>query len=187
MNKPKIQKKFDAAARAAEAREAAISDPPAQVMDASEALARLDERYRAAKEEADRLREQTRAADEEIAHLREQHRKDDEAVARLEAQCIRLQDMIHELEGARDAKDACNYALGALRKKPLFGLVPRFIRDEERAREILEAIGRYNDAGEPVPVNWIWELEQKLRTKEPDDGRFPGPCKEPKLPEEVKQ
>ena len=72
-------------------------------------------------------------------------------------------------------------------KKPPLGLVPRFIRDEERAREILEAIGRYNDAGEPVPVNWIWELEQKLRTKEPDDGRFHGPCKKPKLPEEVKQ
>lgn len=72
-------------------------------------------------------------------------------------------------------------------QKPPLGLVPRFIRDEERAREILEAIGRYNDAGEPVPVNWIWELEQKLRKKEPDDGRFPGPCKEPKLPEEVKQ
>ena len=140
----------------------AIGDPPARAMDASEALARLDERYRAAKEEADRLREQTRAADEEIIHLR---------------------DRIHELEGARDAKDACDYAFGALRKKPPLGLVPRFIRDEERAREILEAIGRYNDAGEPVPVNWIWELEQKLRTKEPDDGRF----KEPKLPEEVKQ
>lgn len=143
-----------------------IGDPPARAMDVSEALARLDERYRAAKEEADRLREQTRAADEEILHLR---------------------DRIHELEGARDAKDACDYAFGALRKKPPLGLVPRFIRDEERAREILEAIGRYNDAGEPVPVNWIWELEQKLRTKEPDDGRFTGPCKEPKLPEEVKQ
>lgn len=124
----------------------AIGDPPARAMEASEALARLDERYRAAKEEADRLREQTRAADEEISRLRAR---------------------IGELEGARDAKDACDYALGAMLKMPPLGLVPRSVRDAERVSEILEALGRYNDAGKPVPREWLAELDEKIRKEEP--------------------
>ncbi|MBQ6102074.1 MAG: hypothetical protein IJL06_00210 [Kiritimatiellae bacterium] len=153
----------------------AIGDPPARAMDVSEALARLDERYRAAKEEVDRLRDQNRAADEEISHLRDQNRAADEEISRLRAR-------IGELEGARDAKDACDYAFGTLRKKPPLGLVPRSIRDFERVSEILEALGRYNDAGKPVPREWLAELEEKIRKEEPAGvgGVFFAPDMQPK-------
>ena len=46
-------------------------------------------------------------------------------------------------------------------KKPPLGLVPRYIRDEQRAREIIDAILRYIDNGRPVPHEWIDELERK--------------------------
>lgn len=47
-------------------------------------------------------------------------------------------------------------------QKPPLGLVPRSIRDRERCQEILEAIGRYNEAGKPVPSEWLEELSKKL-------------------------
>lgn len=47
--------------------------------------------------------------------------------------------------------------------KPPLGLVPRFIRDEERVREIIEALGRYNDVGKPVPQEWLNELCERIR------------------------
>lgn len=51
-------------------------------------------------------------------------------------------------------------------KKPPLGLVPRFIRDEQRAREIIEAILRYIDNGRPVPHEWIDELVERTTVKE---------------------
>lgn len=162
----------------------AIGDPPARAMDASEALARLDERYRAAKEEIERLREANLAANEDIVRLREANREADEDI-------VHLRDRIHELEGARDAKDACDYAFGAMRKKPPLGLVPRSVRDFERVSEILEALGRYNDAGKPVPREWLAELEEKIRKEEPAGvgGVFFAPDMQPKtqLVQEVTQ
>lgn len=50
--------------------------------------------------------------------------------------------------------------------KPPLGLIPRFIRDSERASEILEALGRYNDAGKPVPQEWLNELCERIRKEE---------------------
>ena len=49
-------------------------------------------------------------------------------------------------------------------QKPPLGLVPRSIRDRERCQEIIEAIGRYNEAGKPVPAEWLEELSDKLIT-----------------------
>ena len=52
--------------------------------------------------------------------------------------------------------------------RPPLGLVPRCIRDMERVTEILEAIGRYNEAGQPVPKEWLEELAYMLpRSKQP--------------------
>ena len=51
-------------------------------------------------------------------------------------------------------------------KKPPLGLVPRFIRDEQRAREIIDAILRYIDNGRPVPHEWIDELVERTTVKE---------------------
>lgn len=44
--------------------------------------------------------------------------------------------------------------------KPPLGLVPRFIRDQDREVEIKEAISRYNAVGKDVPVEWTAELEE---------------------------
>ena len=53
-------------------------------------------------------------------------------------------------------------------KKPPLGLVPRFIRDEQRAREIIDAILRYIDNGRPVPHEWIDELVERTTVKKGD-------------------
>jgi hypothetical protein len=40
---------------------------------------------------------------------------------------------------------------------PPLGLSPKYIRDEQRLDEINQAIGRYMDAGYPLPVEWVLE------------------------------
>jgi hypothetical protein len=59
--------------------------------------------------------------------------------------------------------EVAKYIGSAKHTKPPLGLVPRFIRDEERVREIIEAIDRYNEAGKPVPQEWLDELNEKTR------------------------
>ena len=54
--------------------------------------------------------------------------------------------------------------------KPPLGLVPRYIRDEQRAREIIDAMLRFIDNGKPVPREWIDELAERTTTKE-DKGK----------------
>lgn len=41
---------------------------------------------------------------------------------------------------------------------PPIGLIPKFVRDQERAREVLAAIDRYVLAGKKVPREWMEEL-----------------------------
>ena len=42
--------------------------------------------------------------------------------------------------------------------KPPLGIVPRKLWDEKRLTDLGDAIGRYMEAGEPVPQEWILEL-----------------------------
>lgn len=42
--------------------------------------------------------------------------------------------------------------------KPPIGLVPRNVWKDQRKRDIIEAIRRYNDAGIRIPNHWINEL-----------------------------
>lgn len=44
--------------------------------------------------------------------------------------------------------------------KPPIGITPRWLLDEERAREIEQAIMRYNEVDYPIPVEWIQELNE---------------------------
>ena len=60
-------------------------------------------------------------------------------------------------------EDVTKFIGTAKHTKPPLGLVPRFIRDEERVSEILEAIARYNEVGKPVPQEWLDELNEKIR------------------------
>jgi len=60
--------------------------------------------------------------------------------------------------------------LPSLRKKaktkhvrPPLGIKPRFILDEYRRVEILEAIDRFIDAGEPINIAWIEEYNEIVK------------------------
>lgn len=46
------------------------------------------------------------------------------------------------------------------RDKPPIGLRPRWIVQALRIREILEAMGRYNSVGKPIPEEWSEELDE---------------------------
>lgn len=45
-------------------------------------------------------------------------------------------------------------------KKPPIGITPRWLLDEEREKEIFDAIKRYQDADYSVPIEWIVELNE---------------------------
>jgi hypothetical protein len=46
----------------------------------------------------------------------------------------------------------------AQEKAPPIGLIPKFVRDMERANEIVEAMQRYIAAGHRMPREWVLEL-----------------------------
>lgn len=43
---------------------------------------------------------------------------------------------------------------------PPLGIRPRFLVDEGRAREIVQGMDRYIEAGVPVPREWLTELSE---------------------------
>jgi len=43
-------------------------------------------------------------------------------------------------------------------EKPPLGLVPKWVRDQERQGEIMEAINRYMEAGKKPPKEWALEF-----------------------------
>jgi|GEM_PF-1552961 len=51
--------------------------------------------------------------------------------------------------------------------KPPLGVKPRWLADEERAADLAAAIGRYVDAGIPVPAEWTRELQELIAGTEP--------------------
>lgn len=53
-----------------------------------------------------------------------------------------------------------------MNKQPTLGLKPRYIHEEQRAREIGEAICRRLKAGEVVPSEWLKELGELMERKE---------------------
>jgi hypothetical protein len=51
-------------------------------------------------------------------------------------------------------------------EKPPLGIAPRYIIDEQRAREIIFGILRFIDARRPVPREWLEELFDRVNIKE---------------------
>lgn len=45
-------------------------------------------------------------------------------------------------------------------EKPPLGLRPRWLVDEQRLEEIIEAVIRYIYAGFPIPIEWAEELNE---------------------------
>lgn len=44
--------------------------------------------------------------------------------------------------------------------RPPLGLIPRFIRDEQRRDEVLAAMTRYAEANKTIPGEWAEELKE---------------------------
>lgn len=49
--------------------------------------------------------------------------------------------------------------------QPPIGLIPKFVRDLERAEEIMAAMGRYVRAGKKFPREWADELVELVAEK----------------------
>ena len=47
-------------------------------------------------------------------------------------------------------------------EKPPIGIKPRYIHDEERKQEIMDAMVRYSNAFKPIPVEWLDELRDLI-------------------------
>ena len=47
-------------------------------------------------------------------------------------------------------------------EKPPIGIKPRYIHDEERKQEIMDAMVRYSNAFKPIPVEWLDELKDLI-------------------------
>ena len=49
---------------------------------------------------------------------------------------------------------------------PPIGVPPKFIRLKQRYRELMEAIARYEEAGTPVPQEWLDELKENFKDRQ---------------------
>ena len=56
-------------------------------------------------------------------------------------------------------------ATGSSITKPPLGIMPKYIHDEKRIDEILDAISRFGSAGVSIPVKWIEEYNGLLKRK----------------------
>lgn len=48
-------------------------------------------------------------------------------------------------------------------KLPPIGLRPKFVRYNKVFVEVCEAISRYYEAGEPIPIEWVQEYNELLK------------------------
>ena len=56
--------------------------------------------------------------------------------------------------------------------KPPLGLIPKWIRQEERQKEICQAIIRYFNANKKIPIEWIEEFNKNnkiMKSKKKDE------------------
>lgn len=45
-------------------------------------------------------------------------------------------------------------------KKPPLGLKPRWVHEAQRVNEIFKAMERFSEVEHPIPMDWIYELEE---------------------------
>lgn len=68
-------------------------------------------------------------------------------------------DTAEGLNGYPELFTDCNQTVAAEKKPPL-GIMPRWIWERKRCREIAEAIDRYTYAEKPIPAEWIEEYNE---------------------------
>lgn len=47
-------------------------------------------------------------------------------------------------------------------ERPPLGLIPRWVKDEQRYIEVCAAISRYYNAGKKIPIEWIEEYNELI-------------------------
>lgn len=60
--------------------------------------------------------------------------------------------------------------VGVSLPKPPLGLTPRFVTDEHRFSDIIEAMKRFRQAKQSIPDSWIDEMIEILDRREKKDG-----------------
>jgi hypothetical protein len=53
-------------------------------------------------------------------------------------------------------------------EKPPLGLMPKHIHEAKRKQEILEAVMRYMNRNKAVPIEWVEEYNELVRSKAGD-------------------
>lgn len=48
---------------------------------------------------------------------------------------------------------------------PPLGLMPRYIHEDKRIADILNAMKRYSEAGYAIPCEWVLELRDLFRSR----------------------
>lgn len=74
-----------------------------------------------------------------------------------------LEDAMHEAYGRCELTPNDIRFLNGLKeieKKPPLGIMPKYIWDKKRLSELCEAVSRYWEAGEPIPIEWIEEYNE---------------------------
>jgi len=52
-----------------------------------------------------------------------------------------------------------------MKTKPPLGIEPKWLWEERRMWGLIEAVARYARVGQPIPTDWLEELEYKLRDR----------------------
>ena len=74
-----------------------------------------------------------------------------------------LEDAMHEAYGRCELTPNDIRFLNGLKeieKKPPLGVMPKYIWDKKRLSELCEAVSRYWEVGEPIPIEWIEEYNE---------------------------
>ena len=53
--------------------------------------------------------------------------------------------------------------MNVMNEKPPLGLIPKYVREAERLKEVGSAIWRYLDACEVIPMKWIEEYNELVK------------------------
>lgn len=51
-------------------------------------------------------------------------------------------------------------------EKPPLGIIPKYLWEENRAQDILNAMVRYSEKHLPTPREWIFEIAEYIANKE---------------------
>ena len=66
-------------------------------------------------------------------------------------------------------KRLCSKCLQESKIQPPLGLIPKWVRQRQRYFEICEAISRYYNAGLEIPIKWVEEHNEIIKSLKSED------------------